>query len=121
MTGRSVSVASDSRMSRVLVLGAGPAGIFAALRAADLGAATSLVTCGSFGGMAANDGPVPVRTLAHAARLLRNAAQLPSYGIRIGKPQLDYAVLMERVTDVVSEVRHHSALRQQIDDAGAQV
>jgi putative IMPACT (imprinted ancient) family translation regulator len=41
----------------------------AALRAADLGAKTVLVTRDEFGGMAANDGPVPVRTLAHAARL----------------------------------------------------
>jgi dihydrolipoamide dehydrogenase len=30
----------------------------------------TLVTSDDFGGMAANDGPVPVRTLAYAARLL---------------------------------------------------
>jgi pyruvate/2-oxoglutarate dehydrogenase complex dihydrolipoamide dehydrogenase (E3) component len=62
--------------SEVLVVGAGPAGVTAALRAADLGARTSLVTAGAFGGMAANDGPVPVRTLAQAARLMREARQL---------------------------------------------
>ena len=50
-------------MTDVLVIGAGPAGVLAALRAADLGAQTALVTSGAFGGMAANDGPVPVRTL----------------------------------------------------------
>ena len=44
-------------MTDVLVIGAGPAGVLAALRAADLGAQTSLVTSGAFGGMAANDGP----------------------------------------------------------------
>jgi thioredoxin reductase len=44
----------------VLVLGAGPAGVLSALRAADLGARTALVSRGEFGGMA-NDGPVPVR------------------------------------------------------------
>jgi pyruvate/2-oxoglutarate dehydrogenase complex dihydrolipoamide dehydrogenase (E3) component len=63
-------------MLDVLVLGAGPAGVLSALRAADLGARTALVSRGEFGGMAANDGPVPVRTLAHAARLIREARQL---------------------------------------------
>jgi pyruvate/2-oxoglutarate dehydrogenase complex dihydrolipoamide dehydrogenase (E3) component len=49
-------------MPSVLVIGAGPAGWMAALRAAELGAQTTLLTSGKFGGMAANDGPVPVRT-----------------------------------------------------------
>jgi pyruvate/2-oxoglutarate dehydrogenase complex dihydrolipoamide dehydrogenase (E3) component len=62
----------------VVVVGAGPAGVVAALRAARLGASTALITRDQFGGMAANDGPVPVRTLAHAARGLRaDAAASP--------------------------------------------
>ncbi|MGH7486498.1 MAG: FAD-dependent oxidoreductase, partial [bacterium] len=68
-------------MIDIIVIGAGPAGVLAALRAADLGARTMLVTRAEFGGMAANDGPVPVRTLAHAARLIREARQLGQYGI----------------------------------------
>src|SRR5262245_20670035 len=64
------------KLMDVIVIGAGPAGVCAALRAADLGAKTALVTRAEFGGMAANDGPVPVRTLAHAARLIREAGQL---------------------------------------------
>src|SRR5436189_3454182 len=65
----------------VVIIGGGPAGLVAALRAADLGARTALVTRDQFGGMAAHDGPVPVRTLAHAARVLRDAGQLGRYGI----------------------------------------
>jgi pyruvate/2-oxoglutarate dehydrogenase complex dihydrolipoamide dehydrogenase (E3) component len=60
-------------MTEVIVIGAGPARVLAALRGAELGARTALVTSGAFGGMAANDEPVPVRTLAHTARLLRDA------------------------------------------------
>ena len=66
----------------VVVIGAGPAGLAAAFRAAELGARTVLVTRGEVGGMAANDGPIPVRTLAQAARLLREARQLGKYGIQ---------------------------------------
>ena len=105
----------------VLVLGGGPAGVFAALRAADLGARTTLVTSGDFGGMAANDGPIPVRTLAHAARLMREVGQLQLYGIRTGEPTLDYPALLARVAEVVADVGSHSTLRNELDRAGAAV
>jgi pyruvate/2-oxoglutarate dehydrogenase complex dihydrolipoamide dehydrogenase (E3) component len=105
----------------ILVIGAGPAGVVAALRAADLGARTMLVTSSEFGGMAANDGPIPVRALAHAARLIREARQLRRYGIGASEPTLDYARLLERVREIVADVRAHSSLRQQIDALGVTV
>jgi dihydrolipoamide dehydrogenase len=109
------------RMTDVVVIGAGPAGVLAALRAADLGARTTLVTSSEFGGMAANDGPVPVRALAHAGRLMREARQLDQYGINVGRPVLDYPRLIARVREVVGEVRAHSSLRRQIDSLGVSV
>ena len=108
-------------MIDILVVGAGPAGVLAALRAADLGARTVLVTRAEFGGMAANDGPVPVRTLAHAARLIREARQLHQYGIGMGVPVLDYSRLLTRVREVVNRVRANSSLRPQIDSLGVTV
>ncbi|CAN7594099.1 NAD(P)/FAD-dependent oxidoreductase [Phenylobacterium sp. LjRoot219] len=105
----------------VLVVGAGPAGVMAALRAAQLGARTTLITSGAFGGMAANDGPVPVRTLAHAARLLREARQLGRYGVAVSEAALDYPRLLVRVREVVGEVAAASTLRPQIDAAGVVV
>jgi pyruvate/2-oxoglutarate dehydrogenase complex dihydrolipoamide dehydrogenase (E3) component len=110
-----------SAQADVLVIGAGPAGVFAALRAADLGARTVLVSDGEFGGMAANDGPTPVRTLAQAARLMREARRLPRYGVEVGEPRLDYGRLMARVAEVVSEVRASSALRPQVEAAGVDI
>src|SRR5213083_3577749 len=105
-------------MLDVIVIGAGPAGVVAALRAADLGARTTMVTRDAFGGMAANDGPVPVRTLAHAARLIREARQLGQYGIAVSEPVLEYRRLLIRVREVTNDVRAHSAFRGQIDSAG---
>jgi dihydrolipoamide dehydrogenase len=71
--------------------------------------------------MAANDGPVPVRTLAHAAGLLREARKLSQHGIAVGEPALDYARLLSRVRDVVREAVAHSSLREQIDATGVRV
>ena len=105
----------------VVVIGSGPAGVMAAIRSAELGARTALVTRGAFGGMAANDGPVPVRTLAYAARLMRDARQLERYGVAISSPILDYGRLLERVREVVSEVRERSSLRSEIDRLGVRV
>jgi dihydrolipoamide dehydrogenase len=79
------------------------------------------VTRAEFGGMAANDGPVPVRTLAHAARLIREARQLGQYGIGVTAPVLDYPRLLARVRDVVNDVRAHSSLRPQIDSLGVTI
>jgi pyruvate/2-oxoglutarate dehydrogenase complex dihydrolipoamide dehydrogenase (E3) component len=93
----------------------------AALRAAELGARTTLVSSGDFGGMAANDGPIPVKTLAHAARLIRDARQLIQYGIVVNEPVLDYNRLLSRVHDVVQDVQAHSARREDFDSLGITV
>jgi pyruvate/2-oxoglutarate dehydrogenase complex dihydrolipoamide dehydrogenase (E3) component len=108
-------------LTDVVVIGAGPAGVMASLKAADLGARTTLLTSGAFGGMAANDGPVPVRALAHAARLMREARQLSAYGIAVSDPVLDYGGLLSRVAEVVREVGRNSALRAQVDALGVTV
>jgi dihydrolipoamide dehydrogenase len=113
------AVAPDS--FDVIVLGAGPAGVIAALRAARLSARTALLSDGDFGGMAANDGPVPVRTLAHAARLRREAEQMPRYGIPAGEGSVNYLDLLERVCDVTAEVRRRSLLRDELEGAGVYI
>jgi pyruvate/2-oxoglutarate dehydrogenase complex dihydrolipoamide dehydrogenase (E3) component len=105
----------------VAVVGAGPAGVVAALQAARLGARTALVSRDAVGGMAASDGPVPVRTLAQAARLRREARQLHRYGIEVSGTVLDYGQLLERVRGVVAEVSAHSLLRAELADAGVLV
>ena len=105
----------------VVVIEAGPAGLFATLRAAELGARTVLVTRGEVGGMAANDGPIPVRVLAHAARLLRNAGQLGRYGISVSEPILDYPQLLARTREVVHDGREHAARREQLENVGVTI
>src|SRR3954452_21300416 len=108
-------------MTDIIAIGAGPAGVLAALRAAELGARTTLVTSGEFGGMAANDGPVPVRVLARAARLIREARQFNKFGLAACEPVLDYPRLLARVREIVTDVRGHSSLRAQLESLGVTV
>ena len=67
---------------------------------------------------AATDGPVPVRVLAQAARLCREARHLPRYGIEIGDIALDYERLLQRAHEVVGDVGKYAMLRSELDDAG---
>jgi len=108
-------------MTDVIVIGGGAAGMLAALSAADLGARTVLVTRGAFGGMAANDGPIPVRALSQAARLIRDARQLGQYGITVSEPVLDYRGLLARVREIVDDVDAHMAARERINGLGVTI
>ena len=73
-------------MFEIVVIGGGPAGVTAALRARELGATVALVERGNMGGTCTNDGCVPTRVLAKAARLVRDAEQFADYGLTGSPP-----------------------------------
>ncbi len=79
---------------RVVVIGGGPAGVSAALHAAELGAEVTLVERGRVGGTALNSGPAPVRTLARAARLVRDWSSWETFGLRGPRPEVDVAATL---------------------------
>ena len=56
----------------IVVIGAGPAGAAAALRAAELGAKVAVIEGDRTGGTCVNTGCVPTRVLAKAARMMRS-------------------------------------------------
>ncbi len=108
-------------MYEVLVVGGGPAGVTAALRARELGAGVALVERGRMGGTCTNDGCVPTRVLAHAARLVREAGQFADYGLSSEPPAVDFAALLARSRAVVEEVHEKKRLRERLREAGVDV
>lgn len=105
----------------VLVIGGGPAGVTAALRAAELGAQVTLVERGNLGGTCTNDGCVPTRVLARAARLVRDAAQYAHYGLAGEPPQADLAALLAQTEDVIYTIHEKKQLRSHLESAGVTV
>src|SRR5919107_658879 len=105
-------------MFEVIVIGGGPSGVTAALRARELGATVALIESEHMGGVSTNDGCVPTRVLARAARLARDAEQFADYGLEGEPPKVDFVRLLNRAQHVVYAVHEKKQLRGQLEAAG---
>lgn len=108
-------------MYDIIVIGGGPAGVTAALRACELGANVALVERARLGGTCTNDGCVPTRVLARAARLARDAEQLETYGLSGGRPSVDLARVLARTQQIVYGLHEKKQLLNHLEQAGATV
>ncbi len=103
-------------MYDIVILGGGPAGVTAALRARELGATVALIERGNMGGTCTNDGCVPTRVLAKAARLMRDSQQFGDYGLLLDKPPLvDFAAVLQRTQHVVYQIQEKKQLLDHLD------
>jgi pyruvate/2-oxoglutarate dehydrogenase complex dihydrolipoamide dehydrogenase (E3) component len=109
-------------MYDIVIIGGGPAGVTAALRARELGASTALVERGRMGGTCTNDGCVPTRVLAKAARLLRDSHQLADYGLLLDEtPTVDFPTLLRRAQQVVYQIHEKKQLLDHLHEVKVDV
>ncbi len=105
----------------LIVLGGGPAGVTAALRGCELGAKVALVERARMGGTCTNDGCVPTRVLAKAARLVRESHHFEDYGLG-GQPlQVDFERLLAYTQKVVYAMHEKKQILAHLEEAGARV
>jgi dihydrolipoamide dehydrogenase len=97
----------ERRSTTLLVIGGGPGGYVAAIRAAQLGIATTLVEGERLGGTCLNIGCIPSKALIHAAEQFEQAceyAQDSPLGIRVESPRIELAQTVRWKDGIVSKL-----------------
>ncbi len=93
--------------AKLLVVGGGPGGYVAAIRAGQLGIDTVLVEEGKLGGTCLNVGCIPSKALIHAADAFEQAteqAEHAPFGLHVGAPTLDFPRTIEWKDGIVGRL-----------------
>ena len=94
----------------VLVIGGGPGGYVAAIRAAQLGAHVGLIEERELGGVCLNRGCIPAKTLLETVDVMRLLKRASDYGITTsGDFQLDFKRMNAHKREVIAGLRDHVA------------
>lgn len=89
----------------VAVVGGGPGGYVAGIRAAQLGARACVIERAHLGGVCTNVGCIPTKTLWHAAHLARQAQGADAFGVNVGTVKVDFLALAARRDAVIDKLR----------------
>lgn len=90
----------------VVVLGGGPGGYPAAIRAAQMGKSVALVEAKQLGGTCLNRGCIPSKTLIASADTLKRVKEAEEFGIVTGSISFDFGKMVERKDRIVTKVRN---------------
>ncbi len=90
--------------SDVLILGGGPGGYVAAIRASQLGKRVTLIEKDALGGVCLNRGCIPTKALLKSAHCVHELKSLKSLGINIELQSLDPAVAVKRANSIATRV-----------------
>src|SRR3972149_5199250 len=88
----------------VAIIGAGPGGYVAAIRAAQLGLRAALVERDQVGGLCLNWGCIPSKALLYAAELLNLFRRGPEFGIAYEGLSADLGVAVDRSREIVARL-----------------
>jgi dihydrolipoamide dehydrogenase len=89
----------------VVVIGAGPGGYPAAIRAAQLGASVAIVEKEQLGGTCLNWGCIPTKALIAAAETFARIKHAAAFGITVKDATVDYSVMIGHKNKVVSQIK----------------
>ncbi|MDB5890064.1 MAG: dihydrolipoyl dehydrogenase [Polaromonas sp.] len=88
----------------LIVIGGGPAGYVAVIRAAQLGMRTALVEREQLGGICLNWGCIPTKALLHAAEVWRTLSSAKALGIHVGEATFDFKQVIARSRTVSGQL-----------------
>lgn len=87
---------------RLVVIGGGPGGYVAAIKAAQLNVEVTLIEKDTLGGTCLNRGCVPTKVLLHSVDLISKIKQAAAYGISAEKVSIDFKLVNKRKNDIVN-------------------
>ncbi|MFV2090467.1 MAG: FAD-dependent oxidoreductase, partial [Pseudomonadales bacterium] len=90
--------------NNLIVIGAGSAGLIAALIATTVKARVTLVERDRMGGDCLNTGCVPSKSLIRAARLAHEIRHADRFGIAATEPQVNFPEVMARIREVIATI-----------------
>jgi dihydrolipoamide dehydrogenase len=88
----------------LIVLGSGPGGYVAAIRAAQLGLNTAIVERAELGGICLNWGCIPTKALLRTAEVWHNMQQAEAFGLAAGAPSFDLKKVVARSRQVAGQL-----------------
>ncbi len=80
----------------LIVIGSGPGGYVAAIRASQLGMNVAIIERESLGGICLNWGCIPTKALLKSAQVFDYLNHAEDYGIKVGKPLADFDAMIKR-------------------------
>lgn len=89
----------------IIVIGGGPGGYPAAIKAAQLGKKVALIESKELGGTCLNRGCIPSKTLISNAEILEKIRHAEDFGIHVKEEGFDYAKMVNRKDEVVNKIR----------------
>lgn len=92
-------------MYDVIVIGGGPGGYAAAIRASQLDGKVALVESAEIGGTCVNRGCIPTKIWLHAAHLLHGIRSADEFGIKTSVQELDFQTIVHRKNGVSGDIR----------------
>ncbi|PCI92467.1 dihydrolipoyl dehydrogenase, partial [Candidatus Aerophobetes bacterium] len=90
----------------IAIIGAGPGGYVAAIKAAQSNKSVALIEKDYLGGTCLNCGCIPTKTLIANAEVLQKIKKADQYGIHVENLSFDYAKMKERKDSVVTGIRN---------------
>src|SRR5215475_1183276 len=85
-----------------VVIGSGPGGYVAAIRAAQLGMKTAVIESDMVGGRCLNVACIPAKAVLRVADVLSEIRDADEFGIKVGAPEIDYPAISARRQKVIS-------------------
>jgi len=98
--------------TNLVVIGAGSAGLVAALIAATVKAKVTLVERHRMGGDCLNTGCVPSKALIRSARIADYARRAPEFGLEAMEVKVNFRQVMERVQAVIKTIEPHDSVER---------